>query len=273
LPELRELEIHNSTLTESGLEQVVQLDRLERLSLLGTRVSPEGLTNICRMNRLKSLVMHLPERANSEQLCRLTQLERLRLAAGNTLGGDDLEFLADMPRLRVFWLQCSVEGNVLAALRQVPQLTELRLQANQLTDHDLEHIKNHILLQHLTLESNSGNFVSDDGLSCLARLTELRFLNVSNCRGITDRGLQKIDHLRKLRTLRLNSTSVTDQGLPHLAGLTQLENLSLRSTSITPPGLKQLGALLRIRKLTLPAAVDAETRTDLQQQFSQAVID
>jgi Leucine-rich repeat (LRR) protein len=273
LPELRELEIENTTLSEAGLARISELDQLEKLNLLGTHVSHEGLQNVCRMPQLKSLVIHLPRDASYGHLRHLSRLEYLRLAAGNTLGSGDLEFLSAMPRLRVFWLQCSVESDVLAALRHVPQLVELRLQANQLTDRDLQYFRNHTSLRHLTIESNSGNAVSDAGLTHLTRLTNLRFLNVSNCRSISDYGLSRLAHLRNLRTLRLARTSITDEGLAHLQGLAKLERLNLGGTGVTPQGLEHLRSLPSLRNLGLPSRLDPGTKFELQQRFPQTTLE
>ena len=252
LPELRELELSNANLTEAGLLQLTELRRLERLDLLGTHISQQGLENLCRMEQLKSLVLHLPQNAGTDPLRQLTQLEYLRLAAGNTVGGHDLEFLAAMPHLKTFWLQCSIQGDVLASLRHVPHLTELRLQANQLTDRDLQHFRNHAELRHLTLESNSGNFVTDAGLHHLDRMKRLQFLNLSHCRGITDLGVERLAQFHNPRTLRLRGTGATDRSVPHLAKMTRIENLDLRQTNVTAAGLEQIVKLPRLRTLGMP---------------------
>ena len=269
LPELRELEIQDSTLSESGLAQIGELNHLERLNLLGTSVSREGLRSICRMEQLKSLVIHLPENANCGQLGLLSRLESLRLAAGNTLVSGDLEFLANLPRLRTFWLQCSIKGDVLNSLQRALPLTELRLQANQLTDRDLTYIQDHTSLRHLTLEANSGNFVTEAGLANLARLTELRFLNLSNCRDITDDGLRQLRHLRRLKTLRLSSTRISDDGLPLLAEFPNLENLNVDASNITAAGLLCLEPLPKLRSVDVPSHWTQQDWLDIQQCFPQ----
>lgn len=251
LPNLRELEAHHLTLSDGGLAEITKLKRLKRLSLLGTGISDHGFQRICEMNGLQALVVQLPTRSEPNRLRSLTQLESLRLTAGNILKADDLQFLAHTPRMRCLWIQCSALGDVLAALRHVPNLTELRLQCNQLTDRDLQHIENHTALQHLTLEGNSGNYVTDAGLASLAGLTDLQFLNLSNCRRITDSGLRHLQQLAKLRTLRLNRINIDGSGLANLSGHKHLSKLYLSGSGITDESLVHLATMSRLRTLDL----------------------
>jgi hypothetical protein len=272
LNHLRELEIYAVSLSDDALEDLTELPRLERLHL-SAQISREGVLLVSRMTQLQALALNLPPDADTGPLRQLQELESLRLMAGNTLRDGDLEFLADMPRLQAFWLQCSIEGDVLSALRHVPQLTELRLQANQLGNLDLEFIRGHIQLRHLTLESNSGNDINDEGLRYLERMADLRYLNLSHCRRLTDDGLARLDRLHKLQTLRLRWTGVTDRGLPRLARLAQLERLYLHSTNVTPAGLQPLAAFPRLQYLELPAPWDQETVATVQKQLPNVTLD
>jgi hypothetical protein len=266
LTSLRELEIYAVRLSDDALLDLTQLSRLERFHL-SAQISRDGVPIVARMTQLRELALYLPPDADTKPLRTMAQLESLRFMAGNTMRGGDLEFLAEMPRLKTFWLQCSVEGDVLSSLRHVPQLTELRLQANQLRNEDLEHIRGHTRLRHLTLESNSGNYINNDGLQCLEQMTDLRFLNVSNCRQITDGGLASVVRLRNLKTLWLRRTGVTDRGLARLAGLQKLERLNLHGTSVTPEGLQLLADFPALRHVELPARWPKETISGLRQQL------
>jgi hypothetical protein len=267
LPELRELKLRNAKLTEDALVRLTELRQLRRLDLLDTHISQQGLENLCRITQLQSLVIHLPTDAQTDPLRNLSQLEYLRLAAGGAVRGRDLEFLAAMPKLRTFWLQCSIEGDVLASLRHVPQLTELRLQANQLRDADLQFIRNHTQLRHLTLESNSGNFVTDAGLPCLDLMRHLRFLNLSHCREISDQGVARLAQFHNPRTLRLRWTSITDCCAPDLAKMTRIENLGLATTDITVSGLEQIVKLPKLRTVDMPGGVSDEEWHQVRERY------
>ena len=270
LPRLRALEIRNASLTPAAFEELGALGRLEELNLLGTPVNTAALEQVGQLRRLQALIVETPQdRAAWQHLGQLKRLKSLRIMKGYRLQPGDLRFLAQMPELRLFWLQSSIEGDVLADLKHVPQLTELRLQANQLQDRDLQYIAGHRRLRHLTLESNSGNYVTDEGLAVVARFRELSFLNVSRCRGVTDRGLAHVRNLAYLRTLRLSGTNITDQGLQHLSGLQRLVNLHVETTSVTPQGLKRLGPRPELKTLKVNG-VEPAVVAELRLQFAQA---
>jgi len=273
LPVLKALQIQNATLTTAGFAELAALRRLEQLDLRGTPVDAQALEQVARLPRLQALVLETPQdRAAWQHLGQLTQLKSLRIMKGYRLQPGDLRFLRQMPELRTFWLQSSIEGDVLADLKHVPLLTELRLQANFLQDRDLRHIAGHTRLVHLTLEANGGGVYTDDGLAVVANFKELSFLNLSHCRGLTDRGLAHVRGLTCLRTLRLSGTSITDEGLTHLTGLPGLVNLHVDRTAVTPEGLKQLGPRPLLRTLKIEDAPPAAIG-ELQRQFAQAAID
>ena len=271
LPALKALKI-GATLTPAGFAELATLTRLEQLDLRDTPVDAQALEQVARLPRLQALVLETPkDRAAWQHLRQLTQLKSLRIMKGYLLKPGDLQFLAQMPELRLFWLQSSIEGDALADLEHVPLLTELRLQANFLQDRDLQHIAGHTRLRHLTLEANGGGVYTDDGLAVLANFPELSFLNLSHCRHITDRGLVHVRGLTHLRTLRLTGTSITDGGMVHLAGLPKLVNLHVDYTAVTPAGLSQLGPRPALRTLKI-GRPEEELGGTLRQQFASAVI-
>ena len=80
---------------------------------------------------------------------------------------------------------------------------------------------------------------------------DLKSLDLSYCREITDEGLAHLKGLTKLKELSLASTKITDAGLVHLKGLTKLKELGLASTKITDAGLVHLKGLSKLELLYL----------------------
>lgn len=117
--------------------------------------------------------------------------------------------------------------------------------------------------------------ISDSELQTLPELPWLFSLEMKNCRGYTDRGMQKlapkkrltsllmegapigdgalavIGQLESLKTLDLSRTLVTDAGLKYLASLSNLTGLILNRTRITGSGLKHLASLSKLTTLYL----------------------
>jgi internalin A len=117
--------------------------------------------------------------------------------------------------------------------------------------------------------------LSDSELQTLPELPWVMWLEMKNCRGYTDRGIQKIALMKRLTsilmegapigddatkvigqfqtldTLDLSSTHITDEGLKNLASLSKLTSLNLNRTPITGSGFKYLTRLSKLTTLQL----------------------
>lgn len=160
----------------------------------------------------------------------------------------------------------------LEAVRNLPQLRELRVKgqdvtdagmenikglrrleclrfwgASQLSDASMENVGELTRLRHLDLNLSA---VTDTGLERLRRLSQLENLEVQGTR-VTDASLIHLAGMRRLRELNLEGTSVTDAGLQYLEGFTELEDLNLQNTKVTDAALVHLEKLHALRKLWL----------------------
>ena len=93
------------------------------------------------------------------------------------------------------------------------------------------------------INCNRNKRANDETLACLAGLTHLEFVQITNC-AATDKTLTYLKNSTRMRSLLLYATGVTDAGLPLLEGLTQLEGLSLKQTAVTEPAVRKLAAAL-----------------------------
>jgi hypothetical protein len=85
-------------------------------------------------------------------------------------------------------------------------------------------------------------YATDADLECLARLANLRRLNLARSVDVTDAGLKQLEGLKRLKLLVLDDADqVTDEGLRSLG---RLKNLSLLQLDLgrrmTPAGIEQL---------------------------------
>ena len=112
---------------------------------------------------------------------------------------------------------------------------ELKLTAvhsnNMMGDEDLEKLSR---LDHVTsLQLGGSPFITDKGLQHLARMPQLRELRLSHYPGggVTDRGLEALEHLRDLRVFEMCwQGGITDNGISHLRHCEQLEEVDLLGT-------------------------------------------
>ncbi len=91
---------------------------------------------------------------------------------------------------------------------------------------------------------------SVDDLVHLRKLPDLAAVYLRKCK-VTDKGLEKLAGLTRLKYLYLGQTSVTDKGLEHLKGMSQLQSLSLVGTQVTDAGLANLKDLRELRVLEI----------------------
>ena len=116
------------------------------------------------------------------------------------------------------------------------------------TNDDLSIVERLTDLKQLSLANRKR--ITDDGLGHLTRLSEMEVLalNGTNVRGP---GLQHVVHMQNLTGLTLDNTPLTDDGLQYIAELANLEWLFLSNTQITDEGLRHVAALRRLEDLQI----------------------
>ena len=108
------------------------------------------------------------------------------------------------------------------------------------------------LHQLKTLDLTNSNQITDEGLKVVAKMKNLETLYLSNCTQITDEGLKRLLKLKKLSKLGISSTAITDVGLKEIAKLKNLYlKLELHRTKITDAGLEEITKLKNLRELNL----------------------
>ena len=101
-------------------------------------------------------------------------------------------------------------------------------------------------LEHITaLDLDGSKGVSDAGVSHLARLPQLRHLNLAGT-GITDRGLEVLRRLPSLESIVLSGTRVTDEGMPNLATCEVLHAVDLTWTNTGDGAIRALAGKRRL---------------------------
>lgn len=224
--------------TDACLERLKGLARLRWLSLNGTNVTDADMAHLKGMTSLEGLSLYdtLVTDAGLQHLKGLPNLQSLNLTgtqpAMNRPGS-----------ARAYSSRGLTRPN-----------SPLRRPGTIVTDAGLEHIKELIGLQCLSLENTQ---VTDTGLRHLAGLKNLGTLDLRGT-DVTDAGLEHLKRLARLQDLLLSNTKVTDAGLEHLKGMTSLQWLAVGgslgprgSVQVTDTGLEHLKGLTNLFYLGL----------------------
>ncbi len=211
--------------SKAATEAIAEFDKLERLRM----IEPPPGTAISGLERLKVLNVSL-NRPQSDRPIRLGPLTGLTEAHFDGPGVGD---------------------SMLAELRDVPSLREIRLQNTSVTDAGLARLEGPANLEVLWLGNSQ---VTDAGLPALVKLKKLVILDLIGNRGVTDQGVQFLSlNVRQLKHLMVSRTGVTDSGLTALKRFAGLEGLQVegRGAKITDAGLAGLKELAHLEVLNV----------------------
>lgn len=214
LPDLKELDLSNTEITDAGLACLSKLANLEKLELRATQVTTRGLAHVKNYIHLRSLDL-----------------------ANTRVGQEGARQIAELPHLEELDLRLArISDAALAHVRECPRLRRLRLAGTGITDEGLRDLAGLSGLEELDLR---GTEISDAGLQDLQNLSSLKRLQLDEA-PITDAGLEHLHRLPNLTHLSLMNTQISDAALPHLQEQKGLEELCLIGTCLTRNGFEAL---------------------------------
>ncbi len=205
--------------------ELVLMDRLETLRLIGN-----GLTG------------HIPP-----ELARLDRLATLNLSV-NLLTGPIPPELGRLENLSVLDFSAnSLTGSIPSELGRLDRLSVLDLGLNRIHGPVPPELGNLRGLERLVLSSNefTGPVPPE-----LGRLANLSILNLGN-NGLTGPVPPELGRLRNLVTLDLDRNGLTGPVPPELGQLASLEDLELSTNKLTGPVPPELGRLEHLEELDL----------------------
>lgn len=127
------------------------------------------------------------------------------------------------------------------------EVVKVDLNNAKIVDADLKLLEKFTELEWLDIRVTP---IGDEGVSHIASLRKLKFLNVFRT-NMSDKGLASLRGLTELDTLLMGGTKVTDAGLPNLERLSKLRKLSVFRTSVSDAGLESLRKLSSLEVLLI----------------------
>ena len=294
---LKRLDLSFTYVSDAGIERLQQLQQLEELTLDATEAITDAAASYLRANKhLRKLVLRGTDITDvgMPYLAALTGLKSLDLS--HTMVGDvgleSLPALSDLEELDLGGTR--ITGINLNFLKQLPTLKKLSFNGIQrrnagacwtplITDLDLDtisllsgledlHLGIGVSLGKTGVAVGAGNChvtggiqLTDLGVAKLAKLTELRRLDISGAR-ITPAGLKALTSLPLERLSLWNCSGLDDSAAPEFAALRKLSILDLSYTSASDATLKSLAALPNLKLVYL---TDTKVTTAAVEAFRQ----
>jgi len=229
LPELTKLRISGqNSFTDRFVERIVSLPKLQKLTIASDSLTDESLSSLSKK----------------------TSLQQLRIGS-RRFTNRGMKALFDSKSLRYLSIRLpegtEVQAHVLDAINP-PKLQGLEVFKPDLKDGDLSFLPRLTGLQYLILEEENSRSkdpgahpgLSDGAALLIAQLPELAEIDILWHTTLTDRFVEEIASLPKLRRLNISSDSFTDESILLLAKKPGLKKLLMYSSRFTERGMKAL---------------------------------
>lgn len=287
-PQLMELDLTNSSITSSGLDELKNLPALRMLCLAGNPISVEAIDQLAGLSQLshldivgaamsKSDVKHLQELLPDCEIL-FDDVERsVALAVirdGGTVHAADTNDppavqSAQLPTV-VFEIGKIVTEDLQADVAiELPNLSALQIldaRCKGLTAEGVEAIGFVKTLQSLSLERAPD--VSTLRLRGLPELTKLSLADSA----LDDKQLASF-RSQSIRTLSLARTKITDGAIDSLRNFPSLFTLNLAETKVTPAGVLRISrSAPQLAELTVDAQIADAIRQQLRRTMPNCAV-
>jgi beta-lactamase regulating signal transducer with metallopeptidase domain/Leucine-rich repeat (LRR) protein len=277
LPRLEYLCLYGSHFTDKGMVHLKNIPNLKILSFHQNlcRITDAGLVHISDMPKLEILCLHAMSDITDNGLANLTKLRSLKkLQIGSSQVTDKgLSYLSQiktLERLDLPQRDQRITDIGFAHLGKLPNLKILHVSRahyadpkknkEYYTDKGLAELAKCRSLEELSIGSIG---ITDAGMEHIAKLTNLKMLNLFGCDNVTNAGLAKLTALKSLRNLYIHDANLSIAGLNSLKPMPNLTNLKVS-------GIKRDGTVLDISGLTAMEDLSLRFRSRSQDAFVDA---
>eukprot|EP01129_Flabellula_baltica_P010278 TRINITY_DN4327_c0_g1_i3.p1 TRINITY_DN4327_c0_g1~~TRINITY_DN4327_c0_g1_i3.p1 ORF type:complete len:1220 (+),score=201.80 TRINITY_DN4327_c0_g1_i3:899-4558(+) len=281
------LEFHR----EADISFFTKFETLETLNFSHTNISDAGVSNLAKIPLTNLNLSHCREFGSSttkNSISKMKYLTNLDLSYCNVKNGisslssleglvslnlsyirnisiNFCEKLQSLEKLQLFG--CETRSRHLKSLRYIPQLTELNMNGNDLTNEGIDYISCLTNLRRITVLQGLSDFLSLESQTTLVSLVlpsavnlrdealvrilvsnlNLTELDLTYCERITDNGLAVLTRLKNLNSLNLSYVSVNNPS--GFEGLHQLTSLVVTNCNSMSYNLWISISVLPLRKI------------------------
>ncbi|MCX7424590.1 MAG: hypothetical protein NTW96_03015 [Planctomycetia bacterium] len=251
----------DNLLSDTDLEGIGALRRLEHLAIIGSSISDSSLAEIARLKTLEYLCV-MSQEGTDEGIAQLGQLPRLRTLrlSGTQVKGPGLANLESLEDLNLDGTAIDDAG--MAYLRPLRQLSRLDLSHTAVTGRGLRELRH---LPNLSILRLSGPAITDLAMCELEGLSNLDRLELGSVK-VSGQGIAELGRLPKLSHLRLFNEDINDEDLRQFEKLKSVQSLELLCPLVTRTGLLHLKKMPKLRSVMFFAggawSVDERKQTE-----------
>jgi len=254
-PDMEDLSVQGSEITDAGIAEIARLKRLRKLSLFEVSVTEAGLAHIATMGRLEHLLLCSFERIDDSGLKKLGEVESLRYLALSypDMTAESLKFLQGLKGLETLSLKdATITGEGLRAARSLKNFTEISLDGCSVTAAGMQCITSLPNLRRLSMWRWG---IKADILKLIRTSASIEELTLHAWH---IRALAPVGQMPRLRRLRLQGHEFVGKGLGGLGRPKSLETLELRGLELRHADVTALASLTWLRSLDLLHTTEGE---------------
>jgi hypothetical protein len=212
-------------------------NRASSLRLVVNQLSTEGLSQLSRLPNLRDLSV--------------VDENYITLGWNSDVTDIDWGVIRGLRKLRSLEMISKRVGEpTVSVISQLPNLRELVLDCEMLSDSAVTELAKLSQLTSLSIYTHSGSGIADHSLEAIAKLDHLKLLDLGFTGSYTKQGLDKLVGLRDLQSLELHGFAQHDDAdLLFLSGLGHLTDLTLVEMTLGPKSIEAIANLKHLRTL------------------------
>jgi Leucine-rich repeat (LRR) protein len=265
--------LHSPPFSDGDFEILASMPNLQQFNLGASRLNGSGFRLLRGSAGIRQITLWGESQIDDQALAEIGSLPNLELLAfaSPNVTAAGLRKLKPLPRLRALTVNTNFNSEMVAAIGECEQLTELlALNGTGIVDADLRHLGRLSRLPALWIGQPS---ITDEGVRALGGLSQLTSLHLTNSR-ITPAVTTSLNGLAGLKDLSLNFSNLkgidfmtlklplaasislsncrlTDDDLRGLAGLPRLQTLFVSDNPLTDAAIDEIAKISTLRKILI----------------------
>ncbi len=245
LCELSYLNLEGTAITDAGLETVQQFPRLRHVDLSGTSVTAKAVSKLAKIEPLNSIDLRETAISLDELILLANRSEGIRIQLSEDQIRRDKLAAIEWNRLPTWRLNFRISDEVLVSMGEAGLLYCLD---EARTDKLLDRPKSNGEVTRMIVMKPG---VTDRGAAVVSLLPDLQELRI-HAGSLSDSSGEVFGALSQLRKLQLSQAKLmTDQTAAQIGKMTGLEELFWTGSQLTDQGLREIAKLSGLRRLTI----------------------